>query len=67
MIEIFRPAQVRNALPCKQCGKKLENIKESIVLKPHKANQERWNFHNECFVEFRKQITQVNIFRVKEK
>lgn len=67
MIEIFRPAQTKNCMPCKQCGEKVQSIPNTISLAPAKGNQFRWNFHNECFSGFRQQINKVNIFKVKER
>ncbi len=67
MIGIFRARQTANCKACKYCGKKDYITKETIIIDPLVVNQEKWNFHNECFSKFRKQISEVNIFRVKEK
>lgn len=67
MIEIYRPSQTRALKPCKQCNKKDFNRKETITLIPNKGTEYKWNFHNECFVEFRQQLNKVSIFTVEER
>ncbi len=68
MIEIYRPKVNRGRTLCKQCKENIHSAKDRISLDPHnRIMWEHWSFHNECFVQFRSQIKDVNVYTVKEK
>jgi len=68
MIQIFKPKRIAGfSTPCRYCKKKVQSVKETIAIETGVVHWRRWNFHTECFVKFREQINEVNIFTVKER
>jgi len=66
MIEIFRPKRITElSTRCRHCEQKTGSPGETISMETGSLNWKRWNFHNECFIQFRQKINKVNIYDVK--